>query len=50
MESVRDIIKKVLDDYFETDEQDKIVYLNNDDTELVASAVEDVLRSEGIIS
>ncbi len=49
MESVKDIIKNVLDDYFETDEQDKVIYLDNDDTDLVASAVEQSLRKKGII-
>ncbi len=49
MESVRDIIQNVLDDFFGAVEQSKVVYLDTDDTDLVASAVEDVLRSKGII-
>lgn len=52
MENVNQIIKGVLDSFFDLDEQDerdKIVHLSTDDSKLVATAIEDALRSKGVI-
>jgi hypothetical protein len=50
MEKVNDIIKNVIDQFFDLDEKDKPVHLSTEDSQLVADAVEASLKSKGVIS
>lgn len=52
MESVNQIIKSVLDSFFDLSEEDKAQYLSHistEDTGLIADAVEQALKNKGVI-
>lgn len=49
MESVNEILKKSLDDFFGDDET-QIVQLENEDRQILADALEQVLKSRGVIN
>lgn len=50
MENVNQIIKNVLDSFFEVGEQDKIIHISLEDSQLVANAIEDALKNKKLLN
>lgn len=49
METVNDVIKGVLNSFLDVKEDDKVVHVSLDDTNLISTAIEDSLRVKGFI-
>ena len=49
MRSVVEIISKVLDEFFDLNDQDKTIYIGKSDSIIIADVIQDTLKKEGII-